>query len=291
MKTILIILFNLFTLTLSAQTDMKDLERINGVWKRIGVETPFNGAFIEKFDNGILKGKGFLENGLLSGERFSYYENGNIKFKRLYKNGIPNGDSFENYENGIKKQEGKFIEGKEDGEWKGYFPDGKLKLVINFINGVQQGNYFEYEENGNLKAQYFFRDGSAGYSDEVEDLTEKALNLSRQFKNEEAIKLYDEAIKLNPTVAQIYFNRGIAKSNSFDFEEAIKDYDKAIEIDPNYMEAYGNRGSAKINVYTSKGNIEPTRKQTKSACIDFKKSKSLGNNTIQNEDNIYLYCK
>lgn len=291
MKTILMLLLSLFSFFLTAQTNIAELERVEGVWRKKGEMKPFSGEFIEKFNDGKVKGTGFLENGILEGERVSFYENEIIRFKRFYKNGIPNGKSFENYENGVLKQEGHFIEGKENGEWKVYYPNSKIKVIANFTNGIQQGDYFEYDENGSLKAQYFFRDGKAGYSDEIMSLTEKALDLSRKFNNEEAIKLYDEAIKLNPTVAQIYFNRGTVKSNSFDFDGAIKDYDKAIEINPNYMEAYGNRGNAKINVFTSKGNLEPTSEQTKSACEDLEKSKSLGDNTIQTEDNIYLYCR
>jgi tetratricopeptide (TPR) repeat protein len=55
------------------------------------------------------------------------------------------------------------------------------------------------------------------YSDVFITLSKETIELSRQFKNEVAIKLYDRAIKLNPTVAQAYFNRGACKGNNFDF--------------------------------------------------------------------------
>lgn len=100
-------------------------------------------------------------------------------------------------------------------------------------------------------------------------MTNKAVEVGKQFKNKEAIELYDKAIELNLTVAEAYFNRGACKGNNFDFEGAIKDYDKAIELKPDYMEAIRNRGNAKINIITSKGNINPTPEQTESACEDF----------------------
>lgn len=286
---LIVLIFNLSFY--NAQINLKELERKDGVWSKIGDEKPYSGEFVETFENGNIQGKGTLENGTLNGERTSYYEDGKIKFQRFYKDGVADGKSFENYDDGMLKQQGIFKNGKEDGEWKFYYPNGKIHAIINFSNGVQQGDYFEYNEDETLKAQYFFRDGKAGYSDELMKLSEKALNLSREYKNEESIKIYDEAIKLNPTVAQLYFNRGVTKSNNLDFEEAIKDYDKAIEINPNYMEAYGNRGNAKINIYTSNGNLNPTKKQTKSACEDFRKSASLGDKTISTEDNLYLYCR
>jgi len=290
-KQIIQIFILLNSFFFNAQININELERKDGIWSKIGAEKSYSGEFVETFENGNLQGKGILKNGTLDGERTSFYDNGKIKFQRFYTNGISNGKSFEKYEDGTLKQIGIFKDGKENGEWKFYYPNGKIHAILNFSSGIQQGDYYEYNEDGTLKTQYFFRDGKAGYSNELTKLSEKALDLSRKFKNDEAIILYDQAIKLNPTVAQLYFNRGVTKSNSFDFDAAIKDYDKAIEIDPNYMEAYGNRGNAKINILTSKGNIDLTKEQTKSACEDFRKSASLGDTTIATEDNLYLYCR
>lgn len=162
---------------------------------------------------------------------------------------------------------------------------------MTFESGVQDGPYYEYNEHGILTRQFYFRNGKAGYSDEFIKLSKEALELSRQFKNEAAIKLYSAAIELNPTVAQAYFSRGACKGNDIDFEGAIADYDKAIELNPKYMEAYANRGNAKINAYTSKGTLEPKPEQTVNACEDFHKAKELGDTSIGTEDSIYLYCK
>jgi tetratricopeptide (TPR) repeat protein len=67
-------------------------------------------------------------------------------------------------------------------------------------------------------------------------LTNKAVEVGKQFKNKEAIELYDKAIELNLTVAEAYFNRGACKGNNFDFEGAIKDYDKALELEIEEMQ-------------------------------------------------------
>jgi len=61
-----------------------------------------------------------------------------------------------------------------------------------------------------------------------------------------AIKNYDEAIKLNPNLAEAYNNRGNAYYNKGEFEKAIEDYTKAINLNPNYAIAYYNRGNAII---------------------------------------------
>ncbi|MBR6711431.1 MAG: tetratricopeptide repeat protein [Selenomonadaceae bacterium] len=48
--------------------------------------------------------------------------------------------------------------------------------------------------------------------------------------NTAAIKLYDEAIELNPNDVEAYIKRGDAYTNLPDSEKAIQDYDKAIEL-------------------------------------------------------------
>lgn len=292
MRKITAILFVLYCTTTSilGQTNINNLERVNGLWTKKGESKPYSGEFIEYYENGKVKGKGEFKDGLVNGLRIMYYENGEKSLERNYLAGQNEGSSIEYYPSGQIKQEAIFINGKENGVLKAYYENGQVHVIINLSNGVKQGDYFEYSSDGKLTTQYYFINGQANYSPKLMELTSQALELSRQFKNEEAIKLYDEAIALNPTVAQIYFNRGACKGNNFDFKGAIEDYDKAIELKPDYMEAYGNRGNAKINVYTSTGNINPTQEQTLSACEDFHKAVSLGDNTVGTEDMIYLYC-
>lgn len=287
----LTILALLLGLASSAQVDINELERINGVWTRKGEKTGYTGAFVEYFENGKIKGSGVFKDGLLNGPRTVYQENGHKSFERNYLNGINEGASIEYYPDGQVKQICHFKNGKEHGTCKAFYANKQVQAILNFSGGVQEGDYFEYNPEGKLIAQYYFTNGEAGYAPEFIVLTRKALELSRQFEHDAAIKLYDQAIKLNPTVAQVYFNRGVSKSNNLNFEGAIKDYDKAIELDPEYMEAYGNRGNAKINMFTSKGNLDPSPEQTKSACEDFYKSVSLGDKTIGTEDMIYIHCE
>ena len=71
----------------------------------------------------------------------------------------------------------------------------------------------------------------------------EAANKSRmaeKYKN--AIKLYGEAIGLNPTSSAAYFGRACSHSSLENYQQAIEDYTKAIQIDPNYSEAYKGRG-------------------------------------------------
>ncbi|MEZ6123966.1 MAG: tetratricopeptide repeat protein [Planctomycetaceae bacterium] len=70
-----------------------------------------------------------------------------------------------------------------------------------------------------------------------------------------AIKDFDEAIRLDPKSSAAYNNRGFAKRNLKDYEGAIKDHDEAIRLDPKSSAAYNNRGNAKSNLKDYAGAI------------------------------------
>jgi tetratricopeptide (TPR) repeat protein len=70
----------------------------------------------------------------------------------------------------------------------------------------------------------------------------------QQGKYDEAIKCYDEAIRLDPKNAQARFNKGAALDAQGKHDEAIKAYDEdikvydeAILLDPNDARAWGNK--------------------------------------------------
>ena len=291
MKQFICTLFSiLITVCSFAQTNITDLERVEGLWTKRGAASPFTGEFIETFENGKIKGTGSFVKGQLEGLRIQYYENGQKRTEKFYKESYPHGVAKEFYNSGTFKQVGEFANNKEIGVWTVYYETGEKHVQLTFVNGVQQGDYSEYSQDGKLMVKYYFVNGKADYSEEFLRLTKEASRLSKQFKNEEAIVLYNQAIELNPTVAQAYFNRGACKEYSFNFIGAVIDYDKAIEYNPRYMEAYANRANAKINLFTSKGNLKPTAEESKSACEDFNKAVSLGDKTIGTADMIFLYC-
>ena len=81
-----------------------------------------------------------------------------------------------------------------------------------------------------------------------------------------AIKVYSDAIKLNPRYAEMYNNRGVAFSLKGKYDLGIKDYTEAINLNPNFASAYGNRGTAyketgdvdsAIKDYTTAINLDP----------------------------------
>jgi tetratricopeptide (TPR) repeat protein len=64
----------------------------------------------------------------------------------------------------------------------------------------------------------------------------------REYDN--ALGDYNEAIRLNPTNAPGYLNRGNLRGDNKEFDKAISDYNEAIRLDPSYANAYNGRGWA-----------------------------------------------
>jgi len=70
----------------------------------------------------------------------------------------------------------------------------------------------------------------------VENLSDKLVDagfaLNKQGKYDEAIKAYDEAIRMNPMSSGAWSNRGVALVNQGNYDEAIKSFDEALLINP-----------------------------------------------------------
>ncbi|GHV04041.1 hypothetical protein AGMMS50229_04560 [Campylobacterota bacterium] len=60
--------------------------------------------------------------------------------------------------------------------------------------------------------------------------------------NQEAIRQFTQAIKLDPNKAQAYYERGLLYGILGEYEKAIEDYTRAIKINPDYADPYVNRG-------------------------------------------------
>mgnify|MGYP002624900382 CR=1 FL=1 len=64
----------------------------------------------------------------------------------------------------------------------------------------------------------------------------------RTSNHAEALKLYSEAIELDPMFAMAYNNRGYTYTELGQYDRAMSDLNRAIELDPQLKLAYNNRG-------------------------------------------------
>jgi len=70
----------------------------------------------------------------------------------------------------------------------------------------------------------------------------KGIALDNLGRYDEAIACYDEALKINPEDAFAWYNKGIALKRLERFDEAIKCYDEALKIDPEDADTWYNKG-------------------------------------------------
>lgn len=59
-----------------------------------------------------------------------------------------------------------------------------------------------------------------------------------------AIKLYSDAIELDPTNHVLFSNRSAAKTGAKDYQGALEDAEKTIEITPSFVKGYARKGAA-----------------------------------------------
>ena len=93
---------------------------------------------------------------------------------------------------------------------------------------------------------------------------------------DEAIELFDKAIKCDETNYEAYYYRGCAYSNNYRNEQALKDWNKAIELKPDYADPYFNIGL-----------IYRRRNDNSMACYYFKLAEKYGR---QNMEDYVKFC-
>ena len=71
----------------------------------------------------------------------------------------------------------------------------------------------------------------------------RGLAYSNLNQYQRAIQDFDEAIRLNPRVAETYNNRGSAYNMLGQHQRALQDYNEALRIDPQYTRAYAKEAS------------------------------------------------
>ena len=81
----------------------------------------------------------------------------------------------------------------------------------------------------------------------IEEIFELALENQQKNNLNDAIKLYNQVLEINPHDVNSYFNLGLIFNDSNNYERAINCYNKVITIDPDYLNAHINLGAIFFN--------------------------------------------
>ncbi len=87
-------------------------------------DSNYSGDFFLKYDNGLMKTKGFFRFGKRHGQWFYYYPNGYLWSEGFFENGKMNGPNKVYHENGKLYYEGEFKLDKSVGTWNFYDTSG-----------------------------------------------------------------------------------------------------------------------------------------------------------------------
>ena len=80
---------------------------------------------------------------------------------------------------------------------------------------------------------------------EAQKLAREGDRYSHAGDRNEAIRFYNEGLKIEPNCVYILVQRGLALQENRLLDEAIRDYERAISLDPEYGPAYYGRAWAK----------------------------------------------
>ena len=115
-----------------------------GVWK-----------YYQKNSNKLLTLENYDLDGELDGDRFVYYENGQIAEKQFYSHGKLEGPSFWYTDKNVVLKEFHYVNGELHGIAKSYDPKGQLILEGQYKQGKKHGLWKTYE-NGKLTEEKDF---------------------------------------------------------------------------------------------------------------------------------------
>lgn len=125
-------------------------DRPEGVWREYSEEGEIERSYLYK--NGIIVGEGIItEQGERDGAWIEYYDDGLLKGQGKYDRDIKVGPWKYYHRNGEIEQTGSYNEnGNLSGDWQWFYDSGTLQRKENFKNGMAEGTMIEYDELGKV---------------------------------------------------------------------------------------------------------------------------------------------
>ncbi len=127
--------------------------------------------------------KEFYDNGLLSGDAFTYYPSSELIENKLlimevqhYANGLKDGAFKQYFENGKIKTIGNYKEGKLDGKAQYFTQTGSLNTQGTFKDGLKTGYWLMYSDSATPDKKVYFLEGKVLEGKELEKHLEQQKN-------------------------------------------------------------------------------------------------------------------
>lgn len=161
--------------------------------------------------------------------------------------------------------------------WHSWSPNGKWLVFSSKLNGPYTQLFLTHiDENGNDSPPVLLENLSVPNHaanipefvnikvDNLSKITERFMYMDYYSEIHAHMKLqsgdfngaiadFDKAIDLDPTNANLFYKRGLAKRETGKLKEAAIDYDISIKLDPKYYLAYYERGYCRMETQNFKG--------------------------------------
>ena len=135
------------------------LELRDGIWYVHGQTNGFTGILLDTYEEGALKSRSAISNGLLEGLSQGWWSNNVLQVTEYYSHGISHGQRTKYYSDGRKQSVATVVNGKLEGRFERWHENGNLAEQVNLKQGEPDGESVAYHPDGSLKARVHLAQG------------------------------------------------------------------------------------------------------------------------------------
>lgn len=136
-----------------------ELQLRDGRLHRLAETNAFTGWMVEHYEDGALRSRSALSNGLLHGLSEGWHTNGQLQVTETFREGVSHGLRSKWHPSGSKLSEGQIVDGKFNGVFRKWHENGVLAEQLEFVNGQPAGLSLAYFPSGSLKARVTLKAG------------------------------------------------------------------------------------------------------------------------------------
>ena len=242
---------------------LKQMVLIKETWSLNGV--PYSGKYIDYYNSGKIQNEGTLLNGKFNGELIVYFKNGNKKLVSNYKDGILYGVWSEYYPNGVLMNSRKYKEGKIIDHYPQYFINGQIMSEIKPKKASLFDTAFTYYSTGKVKQMKLLKNRHPLYDKKTHELNESTTYFFQSINTgtlKNANKYFYSIWKIDSTSSETHFKKGLLLMKEFRFDEAIEAFDEALKLEPLMRETLVHRAVARIKKHKYP-DVKPLSKDNK----------------------------
>ena len=130
-----------------------------GCWFAPGQTNGFTGLLLDTYDDGAMKSRSTVSNGLLHGLSQGWHTNGQQQVEEHFVAGTSHGLRTKWHPNGQKLSEATIVSGKLQGTYRSWHENGERAEEVELHDGQPDGLSKAYFPSGLLKSQVTLRNG------------------------------------------------------------------------------------------------------------------------------------